>query len=334
MSKRRIIPMVVLVLAAAGVAGWLLLRPSGGAAGSIEASGTVEATEADLGFQAGGRVDSIAYHEGDAVPAGAVVATLDAAELRARLGQAQAAALAAHALLEQLERGARPEELEQARAAADAARARLEDAKRTLERTRTLYQGGAASREQFDQASTLVDVATSQNQQASEGLRLVKAGPRQEQIQAQRAVVRQSEAAVAQARAALDNASIKAPFAGVVTVRHREPGEAVSPGLPVLTLLDPNDRWVRIYVRENQVGRVSIGQKAVIRSDSDPDKRYEGRVRFIASQAEFTPRNVQTAEERVKLVYAVKVAITGDAARELKPGVPADVTLEPAGSAR
>jgi HlyD family secretion protein len=90
-----------------------------------------------------------------------------------------------------------------------------------------------------------------------------------------------------------------------------------------------SDRWVRIYVREDRIGRVSIGQPARIHSDSHPEKTYQGRVTFIASEAEFTPRNVQTAEERVKLVYAVKVAVTGDPARELKPGVPADVTLEP-----
>ncbi len=333
MSKRRIIPIVVLAVVVVSVVGWLILRRSGGAAGAIEASGTVEGTEADLGFQAGGRVDSIAFHEGDAVPAGAVVATLDAAELKARLAQAQAAQVAARALLDQLERGARPEELEQARAAADAARERLDDARRTLARTKVLYDGGAASREQFDQATTAAQVATAQDQQAREALRLVQAGPRREQIEAQRAVVQQAGAAVAQARAALDNAVIRAPFAGVVTVRHREPGEAVSPGLPVLTLLDPNDRWVRIYVREDEVGRVSIGQKATIRSDSDPRRAYEGRVSFIASEAEFTPRNVQTTEERVKLVYAVKVAITGDSARALKPGVPADVTLPPAAGA-
>jgi len=334
MSKRRIIPIVALAVVVVAVVAWLVLRPSNGEAGAIEASGTVEGTEADLGFQAGGRVDSIAFHEGDAVPAGAVVATLDAAEPRARLAQAQAAQAAAGALLQQLERGARPEELQQARAAADAARERLDEARRTLARTKVLYDGGAASREQFDNATTAAQVATAQDQQAREALRLVQAGPRREQIDAQRAVVRQAQAAVAQARAALDNAVIRAPFAGVVTVRHREPGEAVSPGLPVVTLLDPNDRWVRIYVREDQVGRVAIGQKATIHSDSDPKKTYEGRVRFIASQAEFTPRNVQTAEERVKLVYAVKVAITGDSARDLKPGVPADVTLQPASAPR
>jgi len=330
MSKRRIIPVVVGLAVIGAVVSWLALRPAGGAAGLIEASGTVEATEADLGFQAGGRVEQILFREGDAVPAGAVVARLDAAELRARLAQAQAAEAAAGALLEQLEHGARPEELQQARAVADVARERLEDARRNQERTRKLYEGGAASREQMDQVTTAMQVAAAQDQQARDALRLVQAGPRSEQIDAQRAGARQAGATVAQARAALDNAVIRAPFAGVVTVRHREPGEAVSPGLPVVTLMNPADRWVRIYVREDQIGRVSAGAPATIRSDSDPSRSIPGRVSFIASEAEFTPRNVQTTEERVKLVYAVKVAITGDAGRLLKPGVPADVTLQPA----
>jgi HlyD family secretion protein len=330
MSKRRIIPVVVVLVVLAVVVGWLVLRPGRSAGGRIEASGTVEATEADLGFQAGGRVQDVLFREGDVVPAGAVVARLDAADAQARLGQAQAALAASRAMLEQLERGSRPEELAQARAGASAASDRLEDIRRSLERTKKLYEGGAASREQYDQATTAAQVAAAQNDQAQQALRLVRAGPRTEQIQAQRAVVQQAQAAVSQAQAALDNTIIKAPFTGVVTVRHREPGEAVSPGLPVVTLLNPADRWVRIYVREDEVGRVALGEPASITSDSDPSKRFAGRVSYIASQAEFTPRNVQTQEERVKLVYAVKVAVTGDAANELKSGVPADVTLQPA----
>ena len=330
MSKRRIIPIVVVVLALVALGAWLIVRHGRAAPGTIEASGTVEATEADLGFQAGGRVLEVDFREGDAVPAGAVVARLDAAELQARRDQAVAGLSAARALLEQFERGARPEELQQARAGAAAAQERLDDARRSLQRTKVLFDGGAASQEQYDQASTYAQVASAQFDQANEALRLVQAGPRREQIDAQRAVVRQAEAAVSQAQAALDNTVIKAPFAGVVTVRHREPGEAVSPGLPVITLLNTADRWVRIYVREDEVGRIALGQQATITSDADPARRYEGRVSYISSQAEFTPRNVQTQEERVKLVYAVKVAIADTAARALKSGVPADVTLAPA----
>ena len=120
---------------------------------------------------------------------------------------------------------------------------------------------------------------------------------------------------------------IAAPFDGLVTVRHREPGEIVAPGTAVLTVMNSDDRWVRIYVREDRVGAVKIGMAAEVSSDTYPDKRYPGRVSFIASEAEFTPKNVQTTEERVKLVYAVKVHITEDPDFDLKPGMPADVRL-------
>jgi HlyD family secretion protein len=184
------------------------------------------------------------------------------------------------------------------------------------------------SKEALDQAETAYTVARAQAEQARQQQSLVDVGPRAERIEGGRAQVQQAEAAVQQVQATIDNAVIIAPFDGVVTVRHREPGESVTPGLPVVTLMNPNDRWVRIYVREDQIGRAAIGQPAHIRSDSHPGRTYNGRVVFIANQAEFTPRNVQTSEERVKLVYAVKVAVTGDRALDLKPGVPADVTLQ------
>ena len=327
--KRRLIaaPVALTVL---GLGAWLALRSNGDDAGAVEASGTVEATEADLGFQVGGRIAEVRVREGDRVEAGALLARLDDAELVARLAAAEAQHEAARQVLRELERGARPEELRQAEAAEAAARQRLEEAERLAARTRTLYEGGAVSAEELERAQTAYEVAAAQHRQAAEQLALVRSGARRERVEAQRAAVRQAEAAVAQAEAMLSNARIHAPFSGIVTVRHRQPGEAVSAGLPVLTLMDPADRWVRIYVREDRVGRVSLGQRAEIRADAFPDRRYDGRVVFIASEAEFTPRNVQTADERVKLVYAVKVAIEGDSALELKPGLPADVRLLPA----
>jgi HlyD family secretion protein len=319
-----IIPVALLLLA---LAGWLLLRRSSDDGARIEASGTIEGTEADLGFQTGGRVADVTVREGDHVRAGAILARLDNAELEARKAAAVAQSQAARALLAELERGALPEESRQSQSAATAAQRKMEESAAALQRTRRLFEGGAVSREQLDQAETAYTVARSQYQQAREQLTLVQKGPRQERVAAQRAAVRQAEASVAQVQANLEHAIIRAPFAGVVTVRHREPGESVSPGAPVLTVLNTNDRWVRIYVREDQVGRVALGQRASIGSDSHPDTTFNGRVTFIASEAEFTPRNVQTAEERVKLVYAVKVAIVGDPVLRLKPGVPADVVL-------
>jgi HlyD family secretion protein len=103
----------------------------------------------------------------------------------------------------------------------------------------------------------------------------------------------------------------------------------VPTGAPVLTLANPDDRWVRIYVRGDEVGRVALGERAAITADAYPDRTYDGEVIFIASEAEFTPRNVQTTAERVKLVYRVKVRVIGDTALDLKPGLPADVRLAP-----
>jgi HlyD family secretion protein len=324
MNKR--IP-IILGLAIVGTLVYFRVYRTRDAGGDFLASGTVEATEAALGFQVPGRIARIGPHEGDQVKAGDELAVLDRAELEARRTQAQWQLAAARSLLAEIEAGSRTEELMQARGAAGLASDRVADAQRDFDRAQRLLQGGAISQEAFDKAKLALDVAKSQRDQVGEQLKLVEKGPRAERREAQRAVVSQGEAALRVADAGLANAAIKAPFAGVVAVRDREPGETVAAGAPVLTIVDLNDRWIRIYIREDQIGAVRLGQAATITSDTYPAKTYTGAVSFIASQAEFTPRNVQTTEERVKLVYAVKVRITGDAAIDLKPGMPADVKI-------
>jgi HlyD family secretion protein len=192
--------------------------------------------------------------------------------------------------------------LAQARAQLKVTEARLRDSRRDLERSTTLLAGGAIGQEAFDKAQLAFNVASSDQAQARAAVQVIEA--------------------------VLANMVIRASFDGVVAVRHHEPGETVPAGSPVLTVLNPDDRWVRIYIPERQIGAVHLGQKAMISTDTYPDRHYAGEVTFIASQAEFTPRNVQTSEERVKLVYAVKVRIVDDPRFELKPGVPADVRLE------
>lgn len=305
----------------------------GGNGNSLEASGTVEATDARLGFGTPGRVETVSVREGDAVAQGALLATLRRTEAQARRDQAAAQLDAARARLAELERGFRGEEVAQARAEDDAAAQRLADAERELERADRLLAGGAISREAHDKTALARDVARAQREKAAEQLRLMRSGYRAEQVTAARAQAAQAEAALAAAEAVLDDMTIEAPFAGVVTLRHREPGESVTAGAPVLTVMNPEDRWVRIYVREDRIGAVHLGASATIRSDTFPDKAYAGEVVFVASEAEFTPKNVQTSEERVRLVYAVKVRVKDDPARELKPGMPADVTLDLAGAA-
>jgi HlyD family secretion protein len=192
--------------------------------------------------------------------------------------------------------------LAQARAQLKVTEARLSEAQRDLDRSAKLLAGGAIGQEAFDKAQLVYNVANSDRAQARAAVQVIEA--------------------------VLANMVIRSSFDGVVAVRHHEPGETVPAGSPVLTVLNPDDRWVRIYIPENRIGAVHLGQKAVITTDTYPDRRYAGQVTYIASQAEFTPRNVQTTEERVKLVYAVKVRIVDDTKFELKPGIPADVRLE------
>lgn len=269
--------LIIIALAIIGGAGYLLLPHFFGQDETgLVASGTVEATDAQLGFQASGRVKSIQAREGDAVKAGTLLARLDTLETEARLRQA--------------------------RAQVNTITLRQQEAKRDRDRASTLLAGTAIGQEAYDKVLLAFNVAQSDHAQAVANVQALEA--------------------------VLSNMAIHAPFDGIVTVRHRELGETITPGAPVFTLMNPNDCWVRIYVPENRIGQVRLGVKATITTDSFAGKSYTGEVVFIASEAEFTPKTVQTTEERVKLVYAVKVRVAGDTNFELKPGMPADVRLE------
>jgi HlyD family secretion protein len=327
--RKRIVVAVVVVLALAA-GGWGLYRSLAAEdeEGVLRVSGTVEATDARLGFDAQGRIEAIGVREGDEVVAGQELARLAAAELEARRAQAAAGVAAAEAELRELLEGARPQEVAQAREAVAAAREELEERRREHRRTAVLLEGGAVAREELDRSATAVAVAGSRVAQAEEQLALVRAGPRRERIEAQEARLAEARAALAGLDARLAEATLEAPFAGRVSVKHRSEGETVAPGAPVVTLQDLSDRWVRVYVPEDRLGAVHLGQAARIASDTFSGRSYAGEVSFLSSEAEFTPKNVQTPEERVRLVYALKVRVTGDPEGELKPGMPVDVVIE------
>ncbi len=327
--RRRRIATAVLLVAGLAIVVRLTLLDRGEAGEVLAASGTVEATEAHLGFRIAGRIDAISVREADRVSGEDVLSSLDRMELLARRRAAEAQVASARARLEELAVGFRSEEIAQARASLRAAELRLAEAGRYLERTRVLFEGGAVSQQELDDWQTALDVAQAEVARQGESLRLLESGSRPERIAAQRAALAGAEAAVDEAEALLDYAVITAPFSGLITVRHREPGEIVAAGAPVLTLMNPQDRWVRVYVRADRVGRIAIGQAATITSDAYDDRTYGGRVIFIASEAEYTPRTVQTTEERVKLVYEVRVRIEVDPTFDLKPGLAADVRLDP-----
>jgi HlyD family secretion protein len=192
-----------------------------------------------------------------------------------------------------------------------------------LQRALDLQQKGFVSTAALDQTETALKQATAVLER-DQSLEAVAA----RNVDVAQAGVRNGEETVALARIVVGYTTLTAPFDGVVTVRQAELGEVVAPGTPVMTLADLDHVWLRAYLNEADLGRVRLGQAVSVSSDSHPDKRYQGRIAFIADKAEFTPKSVETHAERVTLVYRIKIDIA-NANHELVPGMPADARIEP-----
>lgn len=274
----------------------------------------------------------------------------DVALKRANLQQAEAR-------LTELLNGSRKEEIEQARASLAEAQATQKQAAADWERAQTLFKNDDISAQQHDQFRRAFDGANAAARRLSESLRLFEAGPRKEQIDQQRAIVEQARASLklaeanridlqrrteeigmreadiqrAQAQAGVldsqfNDRTLFAPFDGVVLTKGTEIGEVLAGGASVVTVGDIEHPWVRAYLSEKDLGRVKLGMAATVHTDSFPDKTYTGKVTFISSDAEFTPKQIQTEEERTKLVYRIKVEVPNPR-RELKSNMPADVEI-------
>jgi len=294
--------------------------------GVIVLSGNVEVTEVNMGFKTPGRVIGLYAEEGQKVNKGDKLALLDNAELESQLAQNRAYLSETLARLEELRAGSRPQEIEQARANVSYAEAELNKAKKDYDRAEVLYKNGAISSQQMDSVKKTYDVAVSQNQRALEAFSLVKEGPRKEVIRAAADRVGQAKAAVNTYEERLKDSVISAPVSGVILRKNIELGETVAAGIPLYTIGDLENPWIKVYVKEDKLGLVKLGQKAEVTTDSYPGKKYEGIVTYISSEAEFTPKNVQTQEERVKLVFGVKASVK-NLNDELKPGMPVDVRI-------
>jgi HlyD family secretion protein len=283
----------------------------------------------------------------------AALAELEAGSRKEEIAAAKAAMHKAEFALADLEAGSRPQEIKFAEASLSAADAQKAQTQADYIRAQQLIKQKMISNEQYDSAKAVSDVAVQRYREAVEHLALVKegsrkqqidearaaynqskaqydlvmAGPRKETIDQARARVKQAEAALQLAQTRLSYATLAAPMSGVVMSKNIEPGEYVAPGTPVVTVGDLVNVWLRAYIPETELGRVKVGQKAKVTTDTYPGKAYEGRVSFIAQEAEFTPKNVQTEKERVKLVYRIKIDITNPE-MELKPGMPADAVIE------
>jgi HlyD family secretion protein len=282
----------------------------------------------------------------------ATLRDLEAGPRREEIDAARATVAQARARLDELLAGTRRPAIEEARAALAGAEATRVWTERDLARARELYGQQLIAAQEVDRARQAFEVAAAQERSArerltlavegarpeqvaaaraeleaaEERLALLRAGTRPAQIEAARHQVGQARSALALARARLREMTLVAPTDGVVLHKSLEAGEMASPGVPVVTLMDPRDVWVRAYLPEEDVGRVRLGDPARVRVDAYQGRDFAGRVTEIASEAEFTPRNVQTKKERVNLVFRIKIAVDNPAG-VLKPGMPADATL-------
>jgi len=278
--------------------------------------------------------------------------------LEADLDQRRADLASTEARLLELKNGSRPQEIKEAKAAVESAQAEYDRAQKDWDRAQTLYKNDDISTAQYDQYRSHWEGTDAALKQAKERQALVLAGPRTEQIQAATAQVQHAQGAIkgaevnrleikrreqelplrradiarAQASLALIETQIAdtiavSPIDGIVLVKSAEPGEVLAAGTPVMTIGDLAHPWLRAYINETDRGKVKIGEKVKIKTDSYPDKTYEGRISFISSEAEFTPKQIQTQEERVKLVYRIKIDLANPN-QELKSNMPADAVIE------
>ena len=325
--NKKLIPVVIVGLAALFAAYTLFLKGSEDDPNMIFASGTIETTDADMSFMANGILKDRKVNEGDTVHRGDLIAQLDSREAEARLRQSAAAVETARSRLKDLSSGYRSQEIAEAEAQTAQFRSNWNNLKDEAERSEKLFNGGAISRQRLDRDVTAAEVAGSQLIAAQKKLELLRSGFRENSIDGAANQLKEAEAAKQAAEVIVSNHFLKSPLGGVVSKVYAEPGEMIAMGKPVLTLTSLERPRVKVYIPEYRIGRIMLGQKADITVDSFPDKKFPATVTFISPEAEFTPKTVQTAEERVKLVFAVEVTVeTTDG--QLKPGMPADVTID------
>ena len=296
------------------------------AADQLTLYGNVDIRQVDLAFNSAGRLQEVRREEGDAVKAGETIALLEPETYRDLATLTRARVEAQRVAVRRLETGSRPEEIARDRAAVEANRAAVVDAEVLLKRRAELVQGGHVSRQLYDEAKNAYDSARARLDVSTQALRLTELGPRQEDIDQAKAVLRAEEAALALAETRLADTELKAPADGVVLSRIVEPGTMVGPNTPIFTVALTDKVWVRTYIAEPDLGRIRPGLEVKIATDSNPGRTYDGWIGFISPTAEFTPKTVETPELRTQLVYRLRVFVRNPDDR-LRQGMPVTVRV-------
>jgi HlyD family secretion protein len=319
----------LLVAAAAGLAiavgaWWWSHRPAANT--DLVLQGNVEVRQVNLGFKVAGRIKALEVDEGAAVVEGQRLARLDKVYFEDAIAQLRAQRDQQKANVAKMETGNRPEEIAQAEASVADREATLANARIALERAEALLKSASGTRKAYDDAVAAMRQAAAQLNSARQGLILMRAGFRLEDIEAARALLANSEAALQIARRQLIDAELLAPNAGVILTRVREAGAIVNAGETVFVLSLTTPVWIRTYVSEIDLGRIKPGQEVVITSDTPGLPPMQGRIGFISTTAEFTPKTVETRELRTALVYRLRI-VADDPAGVLRQGMPVTVSL-------
>jgi HlyD family secretion protein len=290
-------------------------------------SGNIEAHESLVGFKVPGRIVDLPIEEGQQVEQGALLARLDDADYKQRVSIDEATVRVRDSSLALTLAGTRQQEVKAAQQTMKDAEADLDEKKIDNQRAQQLFVKDEVSAQERDLTATALKRAEAIFKASQQRYNEAVEGSRKEDIAIAHANLNEAGANLGLSQVNLGYTILRAPFAGVVTVRQAELGEVVSPGSPVITLSDLDHIWLRAYVAETDLGRIHWGQEATITTDTYPGKQYHGRISFISPDAEFTPKSVQTYKERVTLVYRIKIDIDNPN-HELKPGMPADTRID------
>ncbi len=289
--------------------------------------GNVDIRESQLAFNGSEHVDKILVEEGEYVKKGQLLAALHNEILQAQVSEAEAQLEAQRQTVNKLKAGARKEEINKVRAEWGAAKAQSKVALSSYKRLARLLKKRVVTPDEVDKAKALADSSKAQAEAIRHGLVLLQSGTRKEDIAAAEAILESRKASVRLVEQRLDDTKLYAPADGIIRNRILELGSMAFPQTPVMTLAFVNPVWVRAYLPEPALGKIAIGNKATIYTDSYPDKAYEGWVGYISPTAEFTPKNIQTSELRTRLVYSMRIYVCNPQ-NELRLGMPATVRID------
>jgi HlyD family secretion protein len=327
---KRLIPVLILLAAviAAGVYLYPRLTRKPAPANQLTLSGNIEAHESLVGFKVAGRIVDLPVEEGQQVAQGALLARLEDADYKQKVAIDEAGVRVRQSNLALTLAGTREQEQKASHQSVLDAQADLDQKKLDNDRAQRLFSKDEISAQDRDLAATALKRSEATFKAAQQRYSEALEGSRKEDIAIARANLNQASADLGLSRINLNYTVLHAPSTGVITVRQAELGEVVEPGSPVVTLADLDHIWLRAYIAETDLGKIQWGQQVSVTTDTYPGKQYHGRISFISSNAEFTPKSVQTYKERVTLVYRIKIDIDNPN-HELKPGMPADahVTL-------